>query len=140
MRATLSGTLAAAIAWAAALALGAAPLAGAQSAKAAKATVKYHGSTYKFAGGHCKRILDGFSLNIGKLTGAKYFELQSLQSLKKGTYKGAVVGLHVNGRYLSTRHATVTITNQAHRGTFSGKFKNDQTHANAGSFKGNFTC
>jgi hypothetical protein len=105
-----------------------------------KATVKWQGKTYAFAGGRCKHILDGFNLTIGNYAGSKYFTLQESRTLKAGTYRQAVLGFHLNGKYYDTKSMTLTIANGARKGTFSGKLKNTQTGASAGTFKGSFSC
>src|SRR6266496_4161126 len=104
-----------------------------RSTGTAKATVKYQGKTYAFKGGRCRHILDGFNLMIGKLTGSSYFSLQESRTLKAGTVHQAVLGFHVNGKYYDTKSMTLTITNGARKGTFSGKIKNSQTRASAGT-------
>src|SRR5262245_41829457 len=97
----------------AALAAVCATSAGAAPNGTAKATVKYQGKTYTFSGGRCRPILDGFNLMIGKATASKYFTVQESRTMRAGTYHGSVVGLHVNGKYLATNSATVTITKNA---------------------------
>jgi len=106
----------------------------------ARATVKAQAKTYAFSGGKCKRILDGFSLVIGKFAGPRYFELQESGSMKAGTYRDAVMGLHVGGKYYDAKSMTLTITKNGRSGTFSGKLRNQQTKANAGTFRGSFSC
>jgi hypothetical protein len=113
---------------------------GGRSTGTAKATVKYQGKTYAFKGGRCRHILDGFNLMIGKLAGSSYFSLQESRTLKAGTVHQAVLGFHVNGKYYDTKSMTLTITNGARKGTFSGKIKNSQTLASAGTVKGSFSC
>ena len=129
-------------------ALAGAPIAGALAVKAAaapaarpQASITLRGATYRFNGGKCLHVLGGFRLNIGKLTGSRYFTLQFLKTLMNGTYKnGGVLGLHVSGKYYVSKTLTVTLRNHGRSGTFSGQFKQQPPVSSGGSYKGSFSC
>jgi len=117
-------------------ALATAPFAAAQPQKG-KATIRVNGKLQTFKGGRCRPVLRGFRLEIGKLTGRRYFSLQYSRGLEIGVHHGAVLGVHFGGRYYTTPNATLTLKSDGRTGTFSGKFDRP---SGGGSFRGSFSC
>jgi len=102
-----------------------------------RASVTTGGRTQTYKGGKCIHVLNGFRLDIGKLTGPRFFTLQYVKGLGNGTHKGAVLGIHYGTKYLTSPNATITLKNGGKTGTFSGKWDH---RSGGGSFRGSFSC